>query len=322
MEGPKRRVRRKHAEEHGGSHGAWKVAYADFVTAMMAFFLLLWLLTMTSNEQRARVSAYFKYFSIFEKSGSSSLIDLSKSVMTPMTISEQGREAQSKKDKKSKTNKLNNKNIEQDTNNIIKKDTFPEKHNKTDAPPEQQKKEELQSRLKKIIEKELADVKSQVMVDGFKNCVRVQLIDEDGSMMFPTGSNTLTARAKEVLRVITNSIKDFSGPIAIEGHTDSRPYPSQVYTNWELSVDRASEARREMVACGLNVNQLVRVTGFADKKLINKEDPFDPRNRRISILLYKPKEKAAPVISPPPINIQIQPNSPSEVAPKPAKVSQ
>ena len=285
MEGQKRRVRRKHSEEHGGSHGSWKVAYADFVTAMMAFFLLLWLLTMTSNEQRARVSAYFKYFSIFESSSSSSLIDLSQSAMTPIAVME--KEATGE-DKKAKKDRKGSKEVQANGQSLPKKDII----------SEQQKKEELQSRLKKIIEKELADVKSQIIVDGFKNCVRVQMVDNEGSMMFPTGSTMLTGRAQEVLRVITENIKDFSGPIAIEGHTDARAYPSQDYTNWELSVGRASAARKQMVTSGLDVNQIIRVTGFADKKLINKEDPYDPRNRRISILLYKSPDKNLPGIAP------------------------
>jgi chemotaxis protein MotB len=285
MEGQKRRVRRTHSEEHGGSHGSWKVAYADFVTAMMAFFLLLWLLTMTSNEQRARVSAYFKYFSIFESSSSSSLIDLSQSAMTPIAVME--REATGE-DKKAKKDRKGSKEVQAIGQSLPKKDII----------SEQQKKEELQSRLKKIIEKELADVKSQIIVDGFKNCVRVQMVDNEGSMMFPTGSTMLTGRAQEVLKVITENIKDFSGPIAIEGHTDARAYPSQDYTNWELSVGRASAARKQMVTSGLDVNQIIRVTGFADKKLINKEDPYDPRNRRISILLYKTPDKNLPGIAP------------------------
>jgi chemotaxis protein MotB len=297
MEGQKRRVRRKHSEEHGGSHGAWKVAYADFVTAMMAFFLLLWLLSMTSTEQRARVSAYFKYFSIFDSSSSSSLVDLSQTAMTPIAVMEKEATGEDKKAKKDRKASKGSKEIQADERSLSKKDII----------AEQQKKEELQSRLKKIIEKELADVKSQIIVDGFKNCVRVQMVDDEGSMMFPTGSTMLTGRAQEVLKVITESVKDFSGPIAIEGHTDAKAYPSQDYTNWELSVGRASAARKQMVASGLDVSQIIRVTGFADKKLINKEDPYDPRNRRISILFYKSPEKRLPTIAP--INVLEPPNN-------------
>lgn len=304
MEGQKRRVRRKHSEEHSGSHGSWKVAYADFVTAMMAFFLLLWLLTMTSNEQRARVSAYFKYFSIFESSSSSSLIDLSQSAMTPIAVMEKEATGEDKKAKKDRNGSEGCKEVQANGQSLPKKDII----------AEQQKKEELQSRLKKIIEKELADVKSQIIVDGFKNCVRVQMVDNEGSMMFPTGSTMLTGRAQEVLKLITENVKDFSGPIAIEGHTDAREYPSQDYTNWELSVGRASSARKQMVASGLDVNQIIRVTGFADKKLINKEDPYDPRNRRISILLYKSPDKSLPGIAP--VNVVGPPNNEPARPPK------
>lgn len=282
MEDVKRRVKkpRKRVEEHGASHGSWKVAYADFVTAMMAFFLMLWLLTMTSSEQKARLSTYFRYFSIFDKSAGSP-VNLSDESSRPIAVTENER---SGKDEKANDG---NEDIE----------------NKGSTPPrdilsEEQKREELQSRLKKIIESELADVKSQVLVDGFKNSVRIQMVDEEGSMMFPTGSTTMTPRAREIIKVLTQTMKDFSGPISIEGHTDARLYPSQQYTNWELSVDRATAARKEMVTNGLNPDQIVRITGFADKKPIYKEDPLDPRNRRISILLYKPKPKITPVIEP------------------------
>jgi chemotaxis protein MotB len=285
-----KRKRRHTEEQHAGSHGSWKVAYADFVTAMMAFFLLLWLLSMTSDEQKARLSTYFTYFSLFDKS-SSSIVDLSQDAMRPVAVTES--------DKAGKGKEESQDDNENKAEALSKADALSaEIAQRKEMLSAEQKKEQLQERLKEIIESKLADVKSQVIVDALKNCVRVQMVDEQGSMMFPTGSTIMTPKAREIIKVITETVKGYSGDIAIEGHTDGRPYPSQIYTNWELSLDRASAARKEMVICGLNFNKIVRVSGFADKKPINKEDALDPRNRRISILFYKPPEQFMPVIKP------------------------
>ncbi|MFH1077487.1 MAG: flagellar motor protein MotB [Pseudomonadota bacterium] len=256
--------RRKKAQPEGGHGGSWKVAYADFVTAMMAFFLLMWLLNMSSAEKRARLSYYFKNFSIFEKSGDSALGtgDSGKKGIYSMLETDITETDVSQKEQKGETSAQ-----EEITKKI--------------------KKEDLQQDLKNLIDHNLGDVKNQVLVDVFEGGVRVQLTDTEGELMFPVGSTSLTSKAKEILKVITGqNIKNFSGKIAIEGHTDARPYPSEDYTNWELSTERASAARRAMGEYGLDPSKIIRVTGFADKDPLIKNDPYDPRNRRISILLY------------------------------------
>ena len=272
MENQKRVIRRpKRHEEHGGSHGSWKVAYADFVTAMMAFFLLLWLLTMSSNEQRARIANYFKTFSIFEKGGSS-FMEFSTEMVTKFNMIEDelgGSDAnQTKRGEETQMNPVTSRNIVEDLT-----------------------KKELQERLQNDIGAKLGEAGAQVKVEMFEGGVRIQLMDTEGSPMFHVGSSTPTPKAKEILKVITEQIKGFTGKTAIEGHTDARAYPSEEYTNWELSTERALAARKEMGRNGLNIARLIRVAGFADTEPLIKDDPYDLRNRRISILLFSSTSK-------------------------------
>jgi chemotaxis protein MotB len=272
MENQKRVIRRpKRHEEHSSSHGSWKVAYADFVTAMMAFFLLMWLLTMSSNEQRARIANYFKTFSIFEKGGSS-FMEFSTEMVTKFNMIEDelgGSDAnQTKRGEETQMNPVTPRNVVEDLT-----------------------KKELQERLQNDIGAKLGEAGAQVKVEMFEGGVRIQLMDTEGSPMFHVGSSTPTPKAKEILKVITEQIKGFTGKTAIEGHTDARAYPSEEYTNWELSTERALAARKEMGRNGLNIARLIRVAGFADTEPLIKDDPYDLRNRRISILLFSSTSK-------------------------------
>jgi len=262
--------RRKH--KHAGGHhgGSWKVAYADFVTAMMAFFLLLWLLNMTSDEQKAKLSHHFKYFSIFDK-GKGAAVGVSK------------------EDSASDFSVLGS------DDNALKKDkpiSSAYEQSETDRV-----KQEVQQRLSSTIEVKLADVKAQILVDAIPEGIRIQMVDNEGYLLFPVGESSMTPKAKEILRVVTDAIRDVPANVVIEGHTDARPYPSEEFTNWELSADRANAARREMVQDGLKIESLMRVTGNADRNPLIPENPLDPRNRRISILLYiADKQAVAPII--------------------------
>lgn len=252
----------KKAPPHGGHGSAWKVAYADFVTAMMAFFLLLWLLTMVEPEKRARLSNYFKEFSIFEKGGASFMEVTPKEDLVDL-MKEKGMTAS--------------------------KGKRPTGLRGTTA----RELEEMKERLKNEIESKLSDAKDQVLVDIFEGGVRIQLMDKDGSPMFPLGSSELTLMARRILLVISESIKEEPSKVAIEGHTDAYGYSTNRYTNWELSTDRASAARKELEGNGLDPRRLIRVAGFAATEPLIKENPFDPRNRRISILLYKDSQNGS-----------------------------
>ncbi len=250
-------IKKVNKKGHHGAHGGqWKVAYADFVTAMMAFFLLLWLITMVEPEKRARVSQYFKNFSIFEKSGLSFVDVTAKTDLTDIM-----------QEKSNNPSERTKGGIMRRGQGMVSPQDFKE-------------------RLRREIEMRLADVKDQVLVETFEGGVRIQMMDKDGSPMFALGSAELTPTARRIIKVITENIRDTENPIAIEGHTDALPYAGNKYTNWELSTDRASSARREMEANGLAQERLIRVAGFAATDPLIKENPYDPRNRRISILVY------------------------------------
>lgn len=257
----------------GGHHGgSWKVAYADFVTAMMAFFLLLWLITMTSPEKRARLAHYFKYFSIFEKSGSSILEGQSGVTPYPGTpLMEQIREEKpSREEKEEKTPDSDNTGSE--IGGIPKL-----------------KKTELAEKLKFLVQYSLIEVKDQVMIDVIPEGVRIQVVDQEGRPMFSPGSAQLSPEAKKILKVITDAINGLDNKITIDGHTDATGYSYGKYTNWELATARASAARQEMERNGLNPDRIARVSGYAATQPLFPENPNDPRNRRISITILFPE---------------------------------
>ena len=237
----------KKQSEKGRHGGQWKVAYADFVTALMAFFLLLWLISMIAPEKRARVAHYFKHFTLFERSGQS-FMDKSSEV-----FNEAGEAT------KKVPYEL------QGTYNV--------------------KPQEFKESIRKAIEEKLGDIKDQIIVDMFEGGVRIQLVDIEGRPMFDLGSSKPTPLAIRILQVIGDNIKPLPNPVAIEGHTDSLTYNHTSYSNWELSTERALTARKELERYGLDPARLTRVAGYADTVPFIKEDPRDSRNRRISIIL-------------------------------------
>jgi chemotaxis protein MotB len=247
---------------HGGAHGgAWKVAYADFMTAMMAFFLLMWLLSMVVPEKRAGVEQYFKEFSLFEKQ--SSLDVRQGGAMIP----------------------------DQDKPPVPQRDqlTEPAEHGKQPAvQPEQ-----LKSRLQEAMALNLSDVKDQISVDVTETGVRIQISYKDEDPLFAKGSPELTAKGRKAVQFIGAQLGPLPNKIEVEGHTDAINYSGGKYTNWELSTERASAARVALQQGGLREDHLARVSGFAATQPLFPDNPTDPRNRRISILVRNyvpPKE--------------------------------
>jgi chemotaxis protein MotB len=293
----------------GGHHGgAWKVAYADFVTAMMAFFLLMWLLNMSSAEKRVRLSYHFKTFSLF-KQGGTSFMGKSSSMFSETGETTQQAFRETPTDKKKSTN-------ENETLSMSEKIELSNWQNRGGDSDEEKRKEAeisinlstgkkqyadaalnvsnesgdgymggIETALKQSIMDQLGDMKDQVLVDTVEDGVRIQMIDKDGSEMFEIGSSRLTPKAKEVLQVINGNINKLPNKIIVEGHTDSIPYSGKEYSNWELSTERASSSRRQLEANGLAPDRIIRVAGYADTEPLIKENPADPRNRRISITL-------------------------------------
>jgi chemotaxis protein MotB len=244
-------IRKVNKKSHGGHHGgAWKVAYADFVTAMMAFFLLLWLLSMTSPDQRAALSQYFNSFSLFnEKSQQSgtSMLDKSTGVLNA------GRSVQS-----------------ESTRMSVEKKADPE---------------ELAKMMRGAIDNKLQAMKNQVLIETTKEGLKIQIVDTEGSEIFRSGSDEPTEKARQIIKLVSENLREKPNRIIIEGHTDSAPFKNAQKTNWELSTSRASAARRELENNGIDPNRIARVVGYADQDPLIKENPKDLRNRRISIIL-------------------------------------
>lgn len=245
----RRRKKKSHDAHHGGS---WKVAYADFVTAMMAFFLLLWLLSMVAPEKKIAMSEYFSNFSLLKdqsQQSGTSILDKSTGVL------EIGRTTQ--------------------------KESFRVKEEKRATS------QELAKMMRMAIEDKLQAMKKQVLIDTTQEGLRIQIVDIEGSEIFRLGSDEPTEKAVQIIRLVSENIREKPNRIVIEGHTDSAPFKTAQKTNWELSTSRASAARRELENNGVDPGRIARVVGYADQELLVREDPKDPRNRRISIILLQ-----------------------------------
>lgn len=252
---------------HGGHHGgAWKLAYADYVTAMMAFFLLMWLLAMASPQTKQGLAEYFKDPSKVSLSGGSGTGD--RTSLIPGGGESITREAGHGK----KT----------DTRNKQK-----------EAEQLQQLKMELEQMIKK--EPQLQQFKEQFKVEITEEGLRVQIVDQDKRPMFGVASPRMESYARELLRNISETINKLPNKVSITGHTDALPYSGGLagYSNWELSADRANAARQALVAGGLEEDKVLQVVGRGASIPYNKEDPYDPANRRISIIIMNQESEAA-----------------------------
>ena len=219
---------------HGGHHGgAWKVAYADFVTAMMALFIVLWLMNSSKQVQEA-IGGYFK-----DPTGTSKMV---------------GSNMQGSGE-----------------NFVLTRDNMPKL------------KEELQQAIRKVtnFEKLSKQIEMTVTAEG----LRIEMLEEAEGTFFDIGNANPSPSGKELLTALAAEIGKLPNKVSIEGHTDSKPYTGEVYSNWELSVDRANMARRIMQGAGLRADQIYQVRGYADQRLRFPDDPENPKNRRISIIV-------------------------------------
>ncbi len=240
-----------HDDEHGG---AWKVAYADFVTAMMALFIVLWLLSASEKVQKA-VGGYFQ-----DPTG--------KGKQTGSTTAGVG-----------ETLTLSQKQLKEI-------------------------KDKIEQAMKQI--PEFKDMQKQIKMTMTAEGLRIDLLETKRGLFFDTGNPKPTEAGGELLKVLASELAKLPNKIAIEGHTDSTPYGRPDYSNWELSADRANAARRILTESGLEDSRISQVRGFADQRLLLKDDPTNPSNRRISIIvrnqgmdMQEEKMADAPVAAPP-----------------------
>ncbi len=258
---------------HGG---AWKVAYADFVTAMMAFFLLMWLLNVTTKEQKNAISDYFN--------PSHPMVSRSTSgaggVLGGLTMSTEGAMASNKNPL------IPPQEIKQRKRGTERKSTVAKKR----EAEEKKKFDEAISKIKNAIARsvELSKLSENILIDMTPEGLRIQIVDQDGASMFPAGSAQMFAKTKKLLEEITRIIIDMPNELSIRGHTDSARYAEGAkYTNWELSSDRANASRHVIVNTGMPAERMNNVMGKADSKPLITDNPLDPRNRRITIILLK-----------------------------------
>ncbi len=239
--------------KHGGHHsGAWKVAYADFVTAMMAFFLVMWIVVQSDKIKQA-VQGYFLDPVNFAKDYKASVLDGGVGVLKGgMTSDMPG----------------NPPSVEEQ----IKKEM-----------------EELAARLKQAISEMpgLDVLRQHVEIEVTREGLRIQLIEGSNNVsFFKPGSAVLSVKGELILKTIAMELSRLPNQLVIEGHTDASDLSlGEDYTNWELSTDRANAARRAMVEGKLKTDQVFHVRGYAANKLRIRENPNDPRNRRITILV-------------------------------------
>lgn len=265
----------------GGHHGgAWKIAYADFVTAMMAFFLLMWLLGSTAKGDLNGIADYFR---------------------TPLKVALQGGSGSGDS---SSITRGGGQDLSRAAGQVKRGDTLPERRtiNLQAAKAEVVREETVVlTRLKHLVESaldanpRLAAVRGQIRLDLIEEGLRIQIVDEQNRPMFDSGSASLKEHTREILRQIASVLNNVDNRIALSGHTDAAPYAGgeRGYSNWELSADRANASRRELIASGLAEDKVLRVVGLAASIPFGTEGPLHPSNRRISIVvLNKHSEKA------------------------------
>jgi chemotaxis protein MotB len=264
-----KRVRKGGHNKHGG---AWKIAYADFVTAMMAFFLLMWLLGSTTEGDKKGIADFFNAPLKVALMGGSGAGDSSHVVRGGG--SDLSRTTGQVKDGDVPAKKR-----------LITLKALEAEHKRAEAA----RLEALKKKVEEALEAspKLAPMMSQIRLDMTRDGLRIQIVDEQNRPMFDSGSAVVKPYMRELLREIGRVLSDVPNRITLEGHTDAQPFVGgdRGYSNWELSSDRANASRREIVAGGLPEDRMLLVQGLASSNLFVPGEPSHPMNRRISIIV-------------------------------------
>jgi chemotaxis protein MotB len=261
------RVRIIKKKGHGGGHhgGAWKVAYADFVTTMMALFIVLWIVGQ-NDAVKVAVAQYFKNPTILPGSKTTTLAPGGSGVLP-----DEGRPS-------------------------------PAQESDQEGTAEEQALKAAASRIKELTEKGggFEDLREQIRIELTAEGLRIEMTERDGLPFFELGSATLIHPLKPLLEKLNAILAALPNPLTIEGHTDSRRYTQKKnYSNWELSVDRANSARRVLEGAGLPANRMDRVVGHADRLLLVPDNPLHASNRRITLLVRRQSSPVARDVPPP-----------------------
>jgi chemotaxis protein MotB len=273
-------IKRKKVIAGGGHGGAWKIAYADFVTAMMAFFLLMWLLGSTAKGDLTGIAAHFTNPMKVAMSGGSGTGDAT-------SILQGGG-----KDLTRQSGQVKKGDVEAKKTTSFSKEAQLEFRRK-----EREQFEALKADIEKMIEQtpQLAQFKKQMLLDITSEGLRIQIVDEQNRPMFDSGGSELKPYTRDILRQIGKSLNGVKNRISLAGHTDAANFVggSQGFSNWELSANRANASRRELVAGGMGDAKVIRVVGLASTVLFDQNDPLNSVNRRISIVVLNKKTENA-----------------------------
>jgi len=312
-------------KKRGGGHphhgGAWKVAYADFVTAMMAFFLLLWLLNATTEEQRIGIANYFAPSVAPDSTSGSNGVMGGQTVTTDgamvaenstpsVTVEIQAPPAETdgssggaadanaadasaamaaaQNDSASQAASSTQQQAAQQTATAQQPDSSDQEAQKLLKELEDEQFRQAEHQLRQAIQQvpDLKTLAQNLIIDRTPEGMRIQLVDQDRISMFASGSAKMEDYTKKLLDLVAQVVARMPNKISISGHTDSTPYQSDNgYSNWELSADRANASRRELLAAGLSPDRIANVVGKADTDPLLPDDTSSPRNRRISIVL-------------------------------------
>lgn len=257
---------------HAAHGGAWKIAYADFVTAMMAFFLLMWLLGSTTEGDKKGIAEFFQ---------------------SPLRVSMLGGSGSGDS---SSVVRGGGKDLTRETGQVKEGESNAKKSSYTlRALKEEQRKaerarlEQLKTKVEEVLAEnpKLAALGGQIRLDMTREGLRIQIVDEGNRPMFDSGSAVVKPYMRELLQELGSVLTEVPNRLTVEGHTDAQPFSAgdKGYSNWELSADRANASRRELVAGGLSEARMLRVQGLAASKLLDPKDPNSPLNRRISIIV-------------------------------------
>jgi chemotaxis protein MotB len=258
---------------HGHHGGAWKIAYADFVTAMMAFFLLMWLLGSTTEGDKKGIAEYFssplKIALLSSGSGAGDASHVIKGGGQDLTRT---------------TGQVKRGEVTADRAHVNLKALKAEQIRAEIARLEDLKKK-VEQKIK--ANSRLAPISSQIRLDMTADGLRIQIVDELSRPMFDSGSAIVKPYMRELLREIGSVLAEVPNRLTLEGHTDAQPFSAgeRGYSNWELSADRANASRRELLAGGLPDDHVLRVQGLASSVLLDRDDALNPVNRRISIIV-------------------------------------
>ena len=272
----------KRVKKGGGGHhgGAWKIAYADFVTAMMAFFLVMWLLGSTAKGDLKGIADYFQTplkVALFGGSGSGDSSSVIQGGGEDLTRT-YGQVKRGETPAERRT--INLQRLRADFERV-----------------EMQRLESLKGELEALIEAApaLKQFKNQLLLDLTTEGLRIQIVDEKNRPMFDSASSELKPYTRDILREIGRALNKVENRISLSGHTDATPYAAgdRGFGNWELSTNRANASRRELVAGGMDDGKMIRVVGLASTVLYDKTDPYGAINRRISIVILNKRTEEA-----------------------------